>query len=81
MRSLIFLARQQGMGESTYQLTDRLHDGRTARVTAEVHREHDRRRGSRSWVQAVRSSRTSRGQCETVIGFMSMPSPRRCRST
>ena len=35
MRSLIFLARQQGMGESTYQLTDRLHDGRTARVTAE----------------------------------------------
>lgn len=35
MRSLTFLARQQGPGASTYQLTDRLHDGRTAQVTAE----------------------------------------------
>ena len=35
MRSLSFLAPQQGLGESTYQLTDRLHHGRTARVTAE----------------------------------------------
>lgn len=35
MRSLTFLARQHGLGASTYQLTDRLHQGRTARVTAE----------------------------------------------
>ncbi|MFY9917359.1 MAG: hypothetical protein WAL26_03045 [Mycobacterium sp.] len=36
MRSLTFLARQQGLGASTYQLTDRLHQGRTARVPAEA---------------------------------------------
>ena len=35
MRSRTFQARQQGLGASTYQLTDRLHHGRTARVTAE----------------------------------------------
>ena len=35
MRSRTVLARQQGPGASTFQLTDRLHDGRTARVTAE----------------------------------------------
>lgn len=35
MRSLTLLARRQGLGATAYQLTDRLHDGRTARVAAE----------------------------------------------
>lgn len=35
MRSPTFLVWQQGVDTTAYELTDRLHDGRTARVTAE----------------------------------------------
>lgn len=35
MRSLTFLAHQTKRGATAYQLTDRLHDGRTAQVPAE----------------------------------------------
>ena len=35
MKSTTMLARRQRLGTMAYQLTDRLHDGRTARVGAE----------------------------------------------
>jgi hypothetical protein len=35
MRSLTYLARRTNQGAKAYQLTDHLHDGRTAQVSAE----------------------------------------------
>ena len=69
MRSLTYLTRRHGVPMTAYQLTDHLHDGRMAYVSADgiVSRS---RRGWRSWVPAARSSRTLHARCGAATGWL-----------